>query len=190
VDLVSIPTLTVSDSEDSAAEINRLHATIIDNCGQCETKLHEALLAAWRAGQLLRERKIAIRRSMGPGAWINWLGRHFKGSIRTAQRYMALAKNVTDVSHLSGLSLRQTYMRLGLSVEKRGTHDPVAIQALPNHLRVTNRFLAAVPTPKAILRLSNEERMRWQRDLSPAWDRLRLLFEPARDSGQRLTLAG
>jgi hypothetical protein len=101
---------------------------------------------------------------------------------------MALARNVTDVSQLSGLSLRQTYMRLGMCVEKRGTHDPIAIQVLPQHLKVAHRFLAAVPTPKDILGLSKEERERWQYDLKPVWDRLRLFFEAGDASGLRRAL--
>jgi len=160
-----------------ASEINRLYAKVTLTCGLSEDQIQEALAAAWKAGELLSDKKRLVKRMLGHGSWEPWLKRNFTGSVRTAQRYMALTKNVTGVTDLKGISLRQAYMRLGLSVERKGIHDPVHIPALPVHIRATNRFLMALPSVREINGLSDESRNRWMRDLRPAWDRLRLLFE-------------
>jgi len=73
-------------------EINRLHAEAERLSAESREVLDAALMAAWKAGQLLAVEKRSVRRSMGPGAWQLWLGRYFTGTPRTAQRYMRLAK--------------------------------------------------------------------------------------------------
>ena len=162
---------------DPVAQVNRLHAEVAHHCEQSEEQLPKALVAAWRAGKILTELKVSIRKSAGHGSWEPWLKHNFDGSVRTAQRYMALAKNVTDVADFRGMSLRQTYMALGFSVEKKGLHDPVLVPALPTHLRLANRFIAAIPSPKDLARFPQQERDKWRHDLRPVWDRLKLLFE-------------
>ena len=77
-----------------------------------------ALEMSWRAGQLLLAEKERVRRTMG-GAWLLWLEQCFHGTPRTAQKYMRLAQTVDDVSTLRGMSLRQTYFRLGIATEPK-----------------------------------------------------------------------
>lgn len=93
----------------SADEINRLHAEAEKFRAESRDTLHAALVAAWKAGQLLVTEKRNVRRTMGPGAWLLWLERHFAGTPRTAQNYMRLAAMVADISVLQGMSLRQVY---------------------------------------------------------------------------------
>lgn len=169
----------VTCESDPVNEVNRLYAEVVTHCHRSEAELPKALVAAWSAGQLLIELKTSVRKSAGHGSWEPWLKNNFQGSVRTAQRYMALAKNVTDVADFRGLSLRQAYMALGLSVEKKGLHDPIIVPPLPAHLRMANRFIAAIPSPKELGRLSQQERENWKRDLRPVWERLKLLFEPS-----------
>lgn len=70
----------------AAAEINRLHAEASQHAVASRRSLRAALVAAWRAGQLLLAEKKRVRRTMGGGAWLLWLEEHFKGTPRTAQR--------------------------------------------------------------------------------------------------------
>lgn len=161
----------------SVEDLNQLHQTVVGLCGKAEKVLPEALNAAWRAGHLLIAFKKEVRAKAGHGAWGPWLAKHFSGSQRTAQRYMGLAKNVTDVTEFKGMSLRQTYMALGLSVESKGPRDPVKVPTLPGHIRVANRFIAILPNTRELGRIPPTERERLKNDLRPVWERLRLLFE-------------
>ena len=164
------------EEDDPVAMVNRLYAEVVDSCGRSEAEMSKALVAAWDAGKLLCGLKQQVRRISGHGAWEPWVEQNFKGSVRTAQRYMALAKSVTDVADFGGMSLRQAYMALGLSVEKKGVHDPVPIPRIPAHLRMANRFLATLPPVGEIGRLSAGEIKTWQCDLRLVWERLRILF--------------
>ena len=84
-----------------AEEINRLHADAVTLSTESRNALQAALIAAWKAGQLLAVEKRNVRRTMGPGAWQLWLERHFSGTPRTAERYMLLAKQVRMCSETS-----------------------------------------------------------------------------------------
>jgi hypothetical protein len=64
--------------------------------------------------QLLVAERKRVLRTMGPGAWLLRLKSNFRGTARTAQRYMRLAQCVADVTFLQGMSLRQVYARLGI----------------------------------------------------------------------------
>ena len=90
----------------SVAEINRLHDEARQHVAAARRSLHAALTAAWQAGQLLLAEKKRVRRTMGPGAWLLWLEQNFRGTPRTAQRYMKLAQTVTDIAFVRGMSLR------------------------------------------------------------------------------------
>ena len=79
---------------------------------RCCDAVYGALRAAWQAGHLLLKQK----RKIVHGNWELWLERNFEGKVRTAQRYMLLAKSVPDVLQLRGLTLRQAYLRLGIAV--------------------------------------------------------------------------
>ena len=65
-----------------SADINREHQLATEHA-------HAALAHAHRAGDLLRDAKATV----GHGRWSEWIGEHFDGSERTAQRYMRLAKH-------------------------------------------------------------------------------------------------
>jgi len=75
-------------------EINRLHAEAERLSAESRDVLDAALVAAWKAGQLLAVEKRSVRRSMGPGAWQLWLERYFTGTARTAQRYMRPSRGI------------------------------------------------------------------------------------------------
>ena len=137
--------------------------------------LHVALMAAWKAGQLLSVEKRTVRRTMGPGAWQLWLERYFLGSSRTAQRYMRLAKTVADVSFLKSMSLRQTYFRLGISTEPKSPARSVVLRPVPRHAALAVRLLAVVPVWSRSI--SPEKQQAFRQDFRPLYERLRSWFE-------------
>lgn len=160
-----------------AEEINRLHAEAVKLSGDSRESLHGALVAAWKAGQLLAAEKRQVRRSMGPGAWILWLERHFSGSPRTAQRYLRLAKSVSDKSFLRGMSLRQIYFRLGIATEPKSPGGAVALRPLPRYAVLAGRLLGLLKTRPELL--SPQMRKAYRQDFRPLYERLRGLFEAA-----------
>jgi hypothetical protein len=161
-----------------AEEINRLHAEALKLSSDSRDALHAALVAAWKAGQLLLREKRNVRRSMGPGAWLHWLERYFSGTPRTAQRYMLMAKSVSDASFLAGLSLRQVYFRLGIATEPKSPGRAVALRPLPRHAVLASRLLGLLKASPGLLPL--ELQQAYKQDLRPLYERLRTLFEPAR----------
>jgi hypothetical protein len=138
--------------------------------------LNAALVAAWNAGRLLAAEKRNVRRSMGPGAWQLWLERYFSGSPRTAQRYMLLARSVADPSFLAGMSLRQSYFRLGIATEPKSPARSAALRPVPRHVVLANRLLGLL---KPRSRMASDVQKAYQQDLRPLYERLRVLFEPA-----------
>lgn len=160
----------------SADEINRLHEEAVRLSAASRDALHAALVAAWRAGQLLAVEKKQVRRRMGAGAWGLWLKRYFRGSARTAQRYMLLSKNVSDASFLTGMSLRQVYFRLGIATEPKLPARAVVLRPLPRHVVFAGRLLGLLTSRPN--HLSLEVQKAYQQDLRPLYERLRVLFEP------------
>lgn len=158
------------------AEINRLHAEAKQHAVASRRALQAALTAAWRAGHLLLAEKKRVRRSMGGGAWLLWLEQNFRGTPRTAQRYMKLAKGVSDVAFLQGLSLRQAYDRLGIAMEEKHATESFPLQSLTPHLLLANKLVRTLPT-QDWQRLPLEKRTALRRDLAPLYQRMRLLFE-------------
>jgi hypothetical protein len=158
-------------------EINRLHAEAERSSAESRHVLDAALVAAWKAGQLLAVEKRNVRRSMGPGAWQLWLERYFTGTPRTAQRYMRLAETVSDVSFLRGMSLRQVYFRLGIATEPKSPSHTVALPPLPRHAVLAGRLMGLLKSRPNLLSL--EMRKAYRQDLRPLYDRLRGLFEAA-----------
>ena len=152
-----------------AEEINELHAEAVRLAGQSRDALRGALVAAWNAGQLLIAAKGHVRRLMGPGGWQLWLEGHFSGTPRTAQRYMLLAKGLPNPSNLEGISLRQTYFRLGIATEPKTPGRTLA--PIARHAVLATRLLCLLDTP------SPELRRAYQRDLQPLYERLHSLFE-------------
>ena len=74
------------------------------------------------------------------GNWELWLERNFEGKVRTAQRYMLLAKTVPDILQLRGLTLRQAYLRLGIAVAENPHGSAQRYAVLPAHAALANRF--------------------------------------------------
>ena len=79
-----------------AAEINRLHEEAKRGSFASREALHGALVAAWRAGHLLIVEIRRVFQDIGTGAWLFWVKANFRGTARTAQRYMRLAHTVAD----------------------------------------------------------------------------------------------
>ncbi len=167
----------VTPAVSAAAEINRLHAIAVRHAIDSTNLLWLALSAAWQAGQLLVAEKKSVQRRMGHGAWLLWLQQNFDGSLRTAQRYMCLARSITDPSFVRGLSLRQAYFRLGIATEPKCRQETVTVEPLPEPIRLASRLIRVLRTKKA-----SEVRD----DLRPLYEHLRQLFE----SPNKLLLTG
>jgi hypothetical protein len=166
-------------NENAAREINRLHAEVVHSAAQSKEALHAALVAAWQCGRLLVAEKERVRRRMGGGAWLLWLQQCFKGSRRTAARYMALAASVEDVSFLRGLSLRQVYFRLGIATEPKSRARSVQVAPLPEHVRLATRLLRALNEETGgLTRLPPAQVAVFRQDLRALFEQLRRLFEP------------
>jgi hypothetical protein len=156
----------------AAREINRLHAEVEKCSAASRQSLTSALVAAWQAGQLLLAEKKRVRRTMGPGAWLLWLEQNFNGAKRTAQKYMQLARAVTDAACLEGLSLRQAYLHLGIATEPKSRAESPHVEPLPPHVRLAHKLLV-------VLEKSPPEQCAASRqDLRALYERLRRLFEP------------
>jgi hypothetical protein len=136
-----------------------------------------ALSAAWQAGQLLLAEKQQVRHRMGPGAWILWLEANFKGTPRTAQRYMKLAHSVADVAFLQGMSLRQAYARLGIATEPKTSGQRRLRHRLPAHLVHANRLVRALKRRPG--QSGDEQAEAYRRDLRALYEKLRPWFEAA-----------
>ncbi|MEO6003430.1 MAG: hypothetical protein ABIZ04_01705 [Opitutus sp.] len=160
----------------SVAEINRLHAEAKQHAVASRRSLGAALVAAWQAGHLLMIEKKRVRQTMGGGAWLLWLEQNFRGTPRTAQRYMKLAKGVADVAFLQGMSLRQAYDRLGIPMEEKHAAESFPLQSLAPHLLLVSKLVRALPASNW-QRLPADKRAALRRDLSPLYQRMRPLFE-------------
>lgn len=158
-------------------EINRLYAEAQRLTAESRTSLHAALAATWSAGRLLLEEKKRVRRLMGGGAWLLWLEQNFQGTPRTAQNYMRLAREVTDLASLHGLSLRQVYFRLGIATEPKIPGGNSNITALPSHVRLANRLLVALKNRSVRNRdRGTEQADAYRRDLRALFEHLQRLF--------------
>jgi len=155
-------------AENSAvAEINRLHAAVQHHVTQSREALTAALAAAWNAGRLLRQEHERVSATMHRGAWMLWLRKNFRGSAKTAKRYMALADAITEPTAFAGMSLRQAYFRLGIATEpKRRRQHPVT--PLPEYVRLASRLVCVLRRLRRTTNSIAAERCR---------DDLRVLFE-------------
>jgi hypothetical protein len=89
-----------------AAKINALHADARRLEKESWKKLRASVAAAWQAGKLLLDAKATITRLGGRGAWTPWVKTMFAGGIRTAQRYMKLARELPAHIALANKLLR------------------------------------------------------------------------------------
>jgi len=158
-----------------AAEINRLHEEAKLHSVVSRQALHGALVAAWKAGHLLVEEKKRVFHKMGLGGWLLWLKANFRGTARTAQRYMRLAHTVADVSFLQGMSHRQAYARLGIATEPKTPGKQRLRHALPAHIVLATRLIRTLKRRPG--QTSDEQREAYRRDLRGLYEKLRLWFE-------------
>ena len=168
----------------AAEEINLLHEQARQNCRVSREALDAALAAAWRAGHLLLAEKARVRRKMGRGVWLDWVEVNFRGTPRTAQRYMKLAKTVADLAFVHGLSLRQAYARLGIATEPKRREGGEFRLRLPAPVVLGNKLLRALKRQAAVS--PADPVPRYRADLRPLYDQLRSWFEPARDPAKPL----
>jgi hypothetical protein len=158
-----------------AVEINRLHEEAKRHSVVSRHALHGALVAAWQAGHLLVEEKKRVFHSMGPGAWLLWLKANFRGTVRTAQRYMRLARNIADEAFLRGMSLRQAYARLGIATEPKTPGKRRLRHTLPAHIVLANRLIRTLKRRPG--QTSDEQGEAYRRDLRALYEKLRLWFD-------------
>jgi hypothetical protein len=154
-----------------AAKINALHADARRLEKESRKKLRAAVAAAWQAGKLLLEAKAAITRHGGRGAWTPWVATMFAGGIRTAQRYMKLARELPEFNPTApgAMSLRRIYFRLGIATEpKRAVARRSHAGKLPAHITLANRLVRVLRHPRRDIR---------PHDLAPLYTQLRTLFE-------------
>lgn len=154
-----------------AAEINRLHDSAQRLAAESRQNLDGALTAAWQAGQLLMAEKKRVRHNMGAGAWLLWLEANFRGTPRTAQRYMKLARSVADVAFLRGLSLRQAYARLGIATEPKPRGSQPLAHRLPTHVILANKLVRELRRERPDVPGDC-----WWRDLRPLYEALQPWF--------------
>jgi hypothetical protein len=160
----------------AVAEINRLHEEAKRGSVVSRQALHGALVAAWQAGHLLVEERKRVFRNMGPGAWLLWLKANFRGTARTAQRYIRLAHCVTDAAFLQGMSLRQAYARLGIATEPKTPGKRRLRHTLPAHIVLANRLVRTLKRRPG--QTDEEQGEAYRRDLRLLYEKLRLWFEP------------
>lgn len=168
---------TATDNKSVVERINQLHAEAAKHVTYSRSALDSALKAAWEAGGLLIEEKKRVRHTMGPGAWLLWLESNFQGTPRTAQRYMRLARSLTDPSFVQGLSLRQTYDRLGIATEPKRRGEAFTLGRLAPHVRLATRLIRTLRSPRVCALMTESHRITYKGDLRVLYDRLRVLFE-------------
>ena len=161
----------------SAREINRLHGETVHLASCSRSSLLTALESAWQAGHLLAAEKKRVRRTMGGGAWLIWLQQNFEGTPRTAQRYMRLAQSEADISQVRGMSLRQTYLRLGIATEPKTHANRAPLEKLPAHVRFAHKLVVALKPCARFGRITTDQCAAYRQDLRPLYDLLRPLFE-------------
>ena len=160
-----------------AAEINRLHEEAKGYSVASRQALHGALTAAWQAGQLLLAEKKRVRHSMGPSGWLLWLEANFRGAARTAQRYMKLARCVTDVAFLQGMSLRQAYARLGIATEPKTPGMRPLAHRLPAYVILASKLVRVLKHQRG--KTPEEQGEVYRRDLRTLYETLRPWFASA-----------
>ena len=160
-----------------ATEINRLHEEAKRCACASREALHGALVAAWQAGQLLVEERKRVFHTMGPGAWLLWIEANFRGTARTAQRYIRLAQCVADIAFLQGMSLRQAYARLGIATEPKTPGKRPLRHTLPAHVVLANKLVRALKRRPG--QTGDDQGEAYRRDLRALYEKLRPWFESA-----------
>lgn len=104
----------------AAAKSNRL-PILAENANRAHVAAGEALRSALAHARAAGEALIEAKAAVPHGAWSAWLSQNFKGSTRTAERYIRIAKNwdriAAKTTRMSDLSLREALELLGGSSE-------------------------------------------------------------------------
>ena len=99
-------------------------------------------------GQLL----IKAKKLAGHGNWLPWLASHAKISAKTAQRYMQLADNASELGELTEKSLVDCYAALGL-INKPDAEEETA-PAASNDATTPDECSDFIQAKKLVIRLS------------------------------------
>lgn len=120
-----------------ASEANELH-------GQIDAAMRTTVSLAIECGGKLAEAKEAV----GHGDWLAWLGEHFAGGERTAQRYLAIhrGRNLVESAAEADLGVMEAE-RLVVGAEKEAAREESPAKVEPDAQRgvgkVTQRLEAA-----------------------------------------------
>jgi hypothetical protein len=159
----------------TADQINKLHSRVESISKQSRKLLDEALTSAWQAGKLLIAEKCRVRKQMDAASWLLWLETNFKGSVRTAQRYMKLARMVPDTSIFAGMSLQQVYESLGIATEPKRKSENTSTFQFPQYVSLANKLVRVLrQCSRRAHKNPSDERIR--QDLRILYDTLRKLF--------------
>lgn len=101
--------------EDLAREINTEH-------GHVETHKRNTVKHAIRCGELLLE----MKRRVGHGNWLAWVGEHFDASERTARNYMEIAKSAAVADLRDDATMRSALRALA---SRSRSHETKSDQA-------------------------------------------------------------
>ena len=129
-----------------ARKINEAHEAARETWGEAVGAAQHAAKYAAEAGRLLTEAKGLAER----GGFLDWVDEHFRGSRRTAQRYMAFHKSLSeldpDATNLSHLSMNALKKLMGDEPEDDEPEQPRA--AVPDK---PTPAPAAAPEPARIV---------------------------------------
>ncbi len=169
--------LVAPETESTRGEqINRYHAQVKEFCVRSEQDIYEALVAAWHAGRLLADEKTALNRRVGHGVWEEWLAANFAGSIRTAQRYMALARKVTDISQLKGMSFQGAYRHMGMTPDGKPSGTSTKAVPLSDHLSAIQKLMRYFKAKGDLHTMSPKQKEQLKKDFRPICAWLRQLY--------------
>jgi hypothetical protein len=174
--------MNAETSPSNLGEINRLHAVVQRCTADSRAALNAALTAAWHAGRLLAAERTRVNETMLKGAWPRWVRKNFRGSLRTAYRYIQLAESLSDVSFLGGLSLRQAYFRLGIATEPKKQRQHV-VKPLPDYVRLATRLVSALRRRRPRGKDATVLLESYRRDLRVLYDQLQPLFGENQGAG-------
>ncbi len=110
----------VRSDEEIAREINTEH-------GHVETHKRNTIQHAIRCGELLLE----MKRRVGHGNWLAWVGEHFEASERTARNYMEIAKSAAVADLKDDTTMRSTLRALASRSESKAARLQPKPQKLP-----------------------------------------------------------
>src|SRR5687767_9390482 len=151
----------------SRAKIGDLQRELARATETSRQALDHAIEVAWQIGRLLETERTRVQRTMGQATWRLWLTENFQGAQRLAGCYRQLARTVDNPDTLPALSLRQVYLRLGISTEPKTRANALRLPRLPGHVRNAQRLLLSVRMKLRLRQMDAEQRRRLCDDLAP-----------------------